>query len=173
MVKSINVYKIGRIGKPHGVKGEMNFMFTDDVFDRTDSDYLIIETEGLLVPFFIEEYRFRSDETALLKLCDIDTQERAQQFTNCDVYFERDKADNADGELTWAQIIGFSLVNDSNGTTVGTIAAVDDSTINTLFEVVTPDGRRILVPAPDDLITEVRADEKIISLQIPDGLLAL
>ena len=87
--------------------------------------------------------------------------------------FERDPADNADGELTWAQIIGFSLVNDSNGTTVGTIAAVDDSTINTLFEVVTPDGRRILVPAPDDLITEVCADEKIISLQIPDGLLAL
>ena len=51
-----DVYRIGRIGKPHGVKGEMNFMFTDDVFDRTDSDYLIIEVEGLLVPFFIEHY---------------------------------------------------------------------------------------------------------------------
>ena len=89
MIKPEEVYQIGRIGKPHGVKGEMNFMFTDDVFDRTDSDYLIIEVDGILVPFFIEEYRFRSEETALLKLCDIDTQEQARQFTNCNVFFER------------------------------------------------------------------------------------
>ena len=172
-MKSIDVYKIGRIGKPHGVKGEMNFMFTDDVFDRTDSDYLIIEVEGLLVPFFIEEYRFRSDETALLKPCDIDSQEQAQQFTNCDVFFERSKADTPDDELSWAQIVGFSIVNAADVQPVGTVAAVDNSTINTLFEIDTPDGRRLLIPAPDDLIEEVDVASKTIKMSIPDGLLEL
>ena len=172
-MKSIDVYKIGRIGKPHGVKGEMNFAFTDDVFDRTDSDYLIIEVEGLLVPFFIEEYRFRSDETALLKLCDIDTQEQAQQFTNCVVFFERSKADNAPEELSWAQIIGFGVIDGHDGQTVGTIAAVDDSTLNTLFEIDTPDGRNLLIPASDDLITNVNPAARTITLDIPDGLLTL
>ena len=167
-----DVYRIGRIGKPHGVKGEMNFMFTDDVFDRTDSDYLIIEVEGLLVPFFIEEYRFRSDETALLKLCDIDTQEQARQFTNCEVFFERSKADTPDDELTWAQIVGFRIVDDSNGTTVGEIVAVDDSTENTLFEVQVSQ-RQVLIPASDSLIRSIAPQSQTITMTIPDGLLAL
>ena len=67
MIKQEEVYKIGRIGKPHGVKGEVNLMFTDDVFDRVDAEYLVLMVDGILVPFFMEEYRFRGDETALVK----------------------------------------------------------------------------------------------------------
>ena len=167
------VYRIGRIGKPHGVKGEMNFMFTDDVFDRTDSDYLIIEVEGLLVPFFIEEYRFRSDETALLKLCDIDTQEQARQFTNCEVFFERSKADTSADELTWAQIVGFQIVDENNGEIVGKIVAVDDSTENILFEIETTKGHQTLIPAHDSLIRNINTPSQTITMTIPDGLLAL
>ena len=73
MIRYEEVYKIGRIGKPHGVKGETTLQFSDDVFDRVDSDYLVVETDGILVPFFFEEYRFRSDSVALVKFCDIDT----------------------------------------------------------------------------------------------------
>ncbi|MFC2264720.1 MAG: 16S rRNA processing protein RimM, partial [Prevotella conceptionensis] len=29
-----NFYKIGKLGKPHGVKGEISFHFDDDIFDR-------------------------------------------------------------------------------------------------------------------------------------------
>ena len=36
MIREDDVYKIGRLGKPHGVKGEITFMFDDDIFDRTD-----------------------------------------------------------------------------------------------------------------------------------------
>ena len=87
MIKKEDVYKIGRIGKAHGVKGEVSFLFDDDVFDRADADYLVLELDGILVPFFMEEYRFRSDSTALVKFEDIDTQDRARELTNCDVYF--------------------------------------------------------------------------------------
>ena len=173
MIKKEEVYRIGRIGKPHGVKGEMNFMFTDDVFDRTDSDYIIIEVEGLLVPFFIEEYRFRSDETALLKLCDIDTQEQARQFTNCEVFFERSKADTPADELTWAQIVGFQIVDENNGKIVGKIVAVDDSTENILFEIETTKGHQTLIPAHDSLIRDIDTSSQTITMTIPDGLLAL
>ena len=48
-------YKIGKIGKPHGVKGEVSFMFDDDVFDRTDAGWLMLSVDGILVPFFLEE----------------------------------------------------------------------------------------------------------------------
>ena len=55
-----DTFPIGRLGKPHGVKGEITFHFTDDIFDRVDADYVFLEIDGLQVPFFFEEYRFRS-----------------------------------------------------------------------------------------------------------------
>ena len=93
MIKREDVYKIGRLGKAHGVKGEVSFQFDDDIFDTTDADYLILEIDGILVPFFMEEYRFRSDALALVKFCDIDTLQRASELTGCDVYFPRSIAD--------------------------------------------------------------------------------
>lgn len=71
MIKEDEVYKIGRIGKPHGISGEVTLRFSDDVFDRVDADYLVLMVDGILVPFFIEEYRFRSDEVALVKFEDM------------------------------------------------------------------------------------------------------
>lgn len=72
------------------MKGEVSFTFTDDVFDRTDEcDYLVLLLDGILVPFFIEEYRFRSDDVALVKFEGIDTAERARMLTNVEVYFPK------------------------------------------------------------------------------------
>ena len=45
-----DLYEIGTLGKPHGVKGEIAFRFSDDVFDRADADYLFVEVDGLPVP---------------------------------------------------------------------------------------------------------------------------
>ena len=64
MIKKDEIFKIGIFNKPHGVKGEVSFTFTDDIFDRVDCEYLVCLLDGIFVPFFIEEYRFRSDTTA-------------------------------------------------------------------------------------------------------------
>ena len=175
MIKKEDVYKIGRLGKPHGVKGEITFQFQDDVFDRVDADYLIIEVDGILVPFFIEEYRFRSDEVALLKLEDIDTQEAARQLTNSDVYFERrlsDEDEDRDSSLFTLHssfLIGYRLVNDADGKEIGTIAAIDDSTANVLFEL--EDGK--LIPVAEEFIKTIDSDKREIRVTLPEGLLEL
>ena len=71
MITREELIRIGRFNKPHGVKGELSFTFTDDVFDRTECSYIVCEIDGIFVPFFIEEYRFKSDTTALIKLEDV------------------------------------------------------------------------------------------------------
>ena len=169
MIRKEEVYKIGRIGKAHGVKGEVSFMFDDDVFDRVDADYLVLELDGILVPFFMEEYRFRSDSTALVKFEDIDTQDRARELTNCDVYFPRQLADNDEESLTWTFLVGFSIIDTETGKTVGTITGIDDSTANILFEL--EDGR--LIPASEELISDLDKDNKTITIALPKGILDL
>ena len=109
MIKKDEVFKIGVFNKPHGVKGELSSTFTDDIFDRVDCDYLICLLDGILVPFFIEEYRFRSDTTALVKLDRIDNAEQARKFTNVEVYFPLKyvEEDDSDDIPTWGYFVGF------------------------------------------------------------------
>ena len=169
MIKKEDVYKIGRIGKAHGVKGEVTINFDDDVFDRVDAEYLILEVDGILVPFFMEEYRFRSDSTALVKFEDIDTQDRARELTNCDVYFPRELSDNDEEEISWSFLVGFSIIDNESGKNVGTIANIDDNTMNILFEL--EDGT--LIPASEELITDIDKDNKTITIALPEGILDL
>ena len=169
MIKQEEVYRIGRLGKAHGIKGEVSFQFDDDVFDRVDAEYLVLEVEGILVPFFMEEYRFRSDTVALVKFCDVDTQQRASELTGCEVYFPRTLADEGEDNVSLAMLVGFDIIDAGTGSKVGTIAAVDDTTVNLLFEL--EDGQ--LIPASDDLISDIDMKQGEIRMNIPEGLLEL
>ena len=169
MIRKEEVYKIGRLGKVHGVKGEISFQLDDDVFDRVDANYLVLDIDGILVPFFIEEYRFKTDSNALMKFEGIDTQERARELTGCDVYFPRKLSEDEESQISWAEIIGYRLIDAQTSHEVGKIASVDDSTINILFEL--EDGK--LIPASEELISTIDTKKHQIEINLPEGILEL
>lgn len=169
MIDEEKVYKIGILGKPHGVKGEVSFRFDDDVFDRVEADYLMLKIDGILVPFFMEEYRFRSDELALIKFEDVDTQERAAELTGTEVFFPREVAEQEDDDMSLAQIVGFEIIDFSTGKPLGKIASVDNSTKNILFEL----ENDMLIPVAEEWIKEIDNNSKKIVMSLPEGLLDL
>ena len=169
MIRREEVYKIGKLGKAHGVKGEISFLFDDDVFDRVDADYLILDIDSILVPFFIEEYRFKTDSNALIKFEGMDTQEQVRELTGCDVYFPRELADEDSDSLSWSALVGYELIEAKTGDIIGKIASIDDATINILFEL--EDGR--LIPASEELITNVDTKKHQIEIELPEGILEL
>lgn len=172
MIRQEEVYKIGKIGKPHGVKGEVSLRFSDDVFDRVDAEYLVLEVDGILVPFFMEEYRFRTDEVALVKFEGIDTVERAAELTGSEVFFPRSLAPTDDDDLTWSQVIGYTIVNigsDGQEYVAGQIVEADETTENVLL---TLDGGQ-LIPAAYDLIEDIDHDTRRLLMRLPEGLLDL
>lgn len=171
MILQEEVFHIGRLGKPHGIKGEITFMFTDDVFDRVDAEYLIIEVDGILVPFFIDEYRFKSNETALIVFDGITTVEQARELTNCEVYFPRSLSDHSEDEMTWEEFVGYQITDLHEGN-IGKIVDVDDATENVLFSV-DYNGNTILLPAAEELIVDIDHKERIITTELPEGLLDL
>lgn len=174
MIKKEEVYKIGLFNKPHGIHGELSFTFTDDIFDRADCDYLVCLLDGIFVPFFIEEYRFRSDSTALVKLEGIYTAERARMFTNIEVYFpvEHVSEEATAAELSWDFFVGFRMEDVRHGS-LGTVIEVDATTVNTLFVVEQSDGEELLVPAQEAFIVGIDQKKKRITVDLPEGLLAL
>ncbi len=172
MIKTEDVYQIGRITKAHALKGEVNFMFTDDIFDRVDADYLICEVDGILVPFFIEEYRFRSDTTALVKFEDLDSADAVQFLVNSDVYFEKKFQEELDDdEVSLNYFIGFKMIDGDNGNEIGIITAIDDNTENWLFIVEDSKGNELMIPAHEEFIAEIKQEEKTMIMDLPLGLL--
>jgi len=167
MIEEQDVYKIGQIGRVHGVKGEVTFNFTDDVWDRTESEYLFLRVDGILVPFFLEEYRLRSDSTALVKFLDYDSANDVQFLVGCEVFFPHSLTPEMgeDEEYTWRYFTGFELYDERAGL-IGTIDRVDDSTQNILFQV----GER-LIPAAEDWIKDINHKERVIHMALPEGLL--
>lgn len=172
MIKRKEVYKIGIFNKPHGIHGELLFTFTDDIFDRVEAEYIVCLLDGIFVPFFIEEYRFRSDSTALMKLEGVDNAERARMFTNVEVWFPVKHADEAEPEeLTWNYFVGFRMEEIHHGY-LGDVTEVDTSTLNTLF-VVDHNGEELLIPAQEEFITDIDQKHKVITVSLPAGLVNL
>lgn len=169
MIKREEVFKIGRMGRAHGVKGEVSFQFDDDIFDRVDAEYLVLDVEGILVPFYMDSYRFRTGYQAFVKFRDVDTQERASELTGCEVFFPRALAEAEDEMPILEMLVGFELVDAATGQTVGTIVAIDDQTANVLFELNT--GH--LIPASDELIMNIDTENEQIIMNIPEGLLEI
>lgn len=174
MIRQEEVYKIGKIGKPHGVKGELTLFFDDDVFDRVEAEYLVLNIDGILVPFYMDEWRFKTGETALIKFCDINTKEEASELTGCEVFFPKHLSDRGEDELTWDEIKGFSIIDENNGDSyIGRVTDIDTATVNTLLEVETKAGNTVLIPANENIIVEVDSKEKLIKVNLPEGLIDL
>lgn len=170
MIRKEDVYKIGLFNKPHGVRGELSFTFTDDIFDRVECEYLICRLDGIFVPFFIEEYRFRSDSTALIKLEGVDSAERARAFTNAEVYFPvKYREELGEEQSSWDFFIGFRVKDILHGE-LGEIVDVDNSTINTLF-IIDRDGEELLMPAREEFIVGMDGNTKLMTVELPEGLL--
>lgn len=165
------LYKIGFISKTHGISGEVNFSFTDDSWDDVETDHIFLRIDGLAVPFFFEEYRFRNDTTAIVKFEDVNDEPAARTLVGCDVLLERSLQQHDEDEYTWSQFIDLNVIN--NGTHLGVITGVDDSTENVLFNLLLENGTDVLVPAVEEWIDNIDWENNIIKMHIPDEIITL
>lgn len=174
MIKKEDVYQIGKLTKAHGLNGEMNFQFTDDVWDRVESEYLICEVDGILVPFFLEEYRFRSESTALVKFEDLESADAVRFLVNSEVFLEKKYQEElGEDEVSLNYFIGFKMIDGDGNKEIGEIIDIDDNTENWLFIVERPDGDEVMIPAHEEFIAEIKQEEKVMVMDLPIGLLEL
>lgn len=172
MIKSSEVFSIGRFIKPHGLGGELVFLFTDEVFERTEAPYWLLEMDGILVPFFVESYRFRSDNSALVKLDGIDNESQARFLADKTVFYPKTYADGLVSGLTedsWDFYLGFEVRDVRSGQSLGLIKAVDSSTINVLF-LVGNENSGLMIPATEDFIHDRDIKRRILFMNLPEGL---
>lgn len=172
MIRPEEVVRIGKILKPHGVKGEMAMLCENDCFDRSDCDYLICDMDGILVPFFIDSYRFKSNSSVLITFDDIDTVEQAERMTGVNIYFPKSQMDEEDAGCPPEEFLtGYTLI-DSHLGIIGTVERIESSTMNILL-IVKNEDQEILIPFHEEFIRDVDEDKKTITMELPEGLVLL
>ena len=150
----------------------MSFSFTSDIFDREDVPYFVFEIQGILVPFFLVEYRFKGSTTGLLTLDGITTDEQARDFAGLTVYLPKSFLEKVeDDEIELDYFAGFTLIDAEKGQ-LGVISEVDQTTDNVLFVIPTKNDE-LLIPAGEEYIEKIDHDKKIIYVRLPEGLLDL
>ena len=176
MITREELLAIGHYNKPHGVAGEISATVDVDVDVLRDLSCLVSEMDGIFVPFFVNSLRPKTSETVLLTIDGIETEQQATRLVNHEIYalkrdYRQESIDaDADG-YPLDYFIGFEL-QDSDGTTVGTIVQVDEQTENAIF-IVEDGDRELLLPASDDLIVEFDLDKKVMVMELPQGILDL
>ena len=163
---------VGNITKTHGINGALTAVVREDV-DPDEIKCFWMDMDGIMVPFFIENWRERGSEAILVTFEGFDTQESAKILVGKELFVSRDELPETedDGGFYLSDLKEWNVIAD--GKQLGTITGYDDSTINVLIHVDTHDGKRILIPAADEFITDIDRDSKTISFELPAGLLDL
>lgn len=175
MITRDELIAIGHYNKPHGTHGEISATVDVDVDVLRELSCLVSDVDGIFVPFFVNACRTKGSETVLLTIDGINGEQDAASLVNRDIFaLKRDltlAADEEPDEYPLDYFIGFEL-RDSDGTCVGEITEVHEQTENAIF-IVDRDGEEVMVPASDELVVEFDIDDKVIVMDLPQGLLQL
>lgn len=176
MISRDELIAIGHYNKAHGIAGEISATIDVDIDVLTGLSCLVSDMDGINVPFFVNACRPKGAETVLLTIDGIDSEQEASRLVNHDIYALkrefRHQSEEADADgYPLDYFIGYEL-RDSDGSRVGEITGVDESTDNALF-IVERDGEEVMVPASDELIVEFDPDDNVMVMDLPAGLLDL
>lgn len=177
MIQRSEISEIGQFNKAHGVKGELNATINIDQEFFEIYNCIIVDINGIFVPFFTESVRRKGVSTILLKLEDIENDNETKPFVNKTIYCKKVdlKSFEEDCDYEYGEFadfyIGYSIFDTSLGN-IGEISDIDDSTDNALFLVSCENGT-FFVPITQDFIENIDDDNKVIYMNLPEGLITL
>lgn len=175
MIREEEIIIIGKFQKTHALKGELNMISDIDPEYFTEGHPLILNYDGILVPYYIETIRPKGSTSFLVKLKGVNNEEEASFFVNKEIgILKKDAESWLDTDLLDSnQLQGFKIINEDKKEEIGIIDSVDSSTANLLFIVKQKNGEEILLPANEDLITEIDLENKLITMILPEGIIGL
>lgn len=163
-MKSATKITIGKIGAPHGVRGDLKLYPLTDFPDRFDD---LVHAFINDAPVEITFKRWQKD-FLVMHFKGVDSREAAMRLTNSFLKVDRkDAAPLDEGEYYAFDIIGLE-VRDQNDAVLGKITNILKTGSNDVYVTKAPDGRELMVPALKKVVTEINVGGGYIKV-IRDG----
>ena len=168
----MHTIEIGRISKPHGVRGELKVVsYWDESDALLEARELIVTLPELGARVFEVEGARRAHRSVLLKLAGIDDRDRAAALRGARISIPREELPKpAPGEIYLCDLVGLTLVAPSG--VIGQIVQVRaHPSVDTLV-IRSPDGTLLEQPFAPPWIEAVDLERGLVSISSTDGLIA-
>lgn len=169
-----SLIEVGYTRKFHGLKGELKIAIQDEFLEDTAiAKVLFIGTEGNALPHFVQKIRMGSD--VIVQLEEVDSREMAMLLVGktiflraADIIPDEERTFELE-ELEYAFVRGYTMEDASLGV-LGEILRVEEYPQQEMA-IVAYQKREVLIPLNEALITEVLEKERILKVDLPEGLL--
>jgi len=163
---------LGKILKSHGFEGVLS-VGLEKAFEGNvpDMKSVFLEIEGKAVPFIISSFEIIDNTLIRIIFDGYDSYEKIREFTGCRVFLTSSR-DIISPDKDLHVLKGFTI-NTSGNLPVGTVVEIIENPGQILLKIQDKEGREILVPFHEDLITGINNKKKIITMDLPEGLLEI
>ncbi|TDW14437.1 16S rRNA processing protein RimM [Kribbella kalugense] len=163
---------VGRIGRAHGIKGEVGIDVRTDEPDRRFVDGATLVTEAKVSrTLTVESSRWHSGKL-LVKFAGVPDRTAAEQLRNLFVQCEIDEDERPEDpdEYYDRDLIGLT-VRTADGEEAGEVRDVVHLPSQDLLEIRRPAGNVVLVPLVEELVPELNLDKRYVVVADRPGLL--
>ena len=165
--------RIARVLKSYGTEGEILVGFRETgPEDLNLKEPVFIIFDGLPVPFFIDSLKEKGSSKALLRITGVENLKDAEELAGKDIFAKKSSLITEDGDedtLDIEDLIGWTLFGKDGGK-IGEIIDFEPIPGNPCL-YVEKDGTTVMVPIHDDLIVDIDEEERILTLDLPEGLI--
>jgi len=168
---------LGQIAAFKGTKGDVVLHTESPAYEINETEPVLVETDGYLVPFFIEadSVFYSKNGDVSLKFDTVNSAAEAGRLAGKKVFVLKDdliETDEEDGFDNDFKYLNYSCY-DQNGRLLGKIVEVDDIPGNPLLIIHDSFDKEVLVPVNAAEILEENDIIQTVKITVPDGLLEL
>jgi 16S rRNA processing protein RimM len=167
-------FLIGKIGKPKSFKGEVFFIVDDDevFFALGEITTMQLLIRDKLITYPIEMMSVKSNNKVTLKFKGFDSIDMANMIKNCEVYIDKEDLPVSDDDNVFThELIGCMVIDEKIGE-VGLIDYIDKSSAQELV-YINKDNEELIFPLIDEFIVSIDLENKMLTVNLPEGLLEI
>lgn len=164
-------FQLGYVSKVHGLRGEVNVVMDVDIPEEyEDLQHVFLAKNSRLVPYFLEHFVLQPGSKALAKFEELDRIEQVEDLVGSEVYLPLTALPKLGDEAYYFhELIGFEVSDETLGL-IGNVDTVYDLQTQNLLGVI-HQGKEVLIPIQDGVISKVDKAAKKVYCQLPEGLL--
>ena len=163
---------LGTLTKTHGISGGLVLITRIKGYSLKDKwESVFLEIDGILVPFFVASFEEGARDEMILYLDDITSRDLAGKLTGLKVYIQKKDIKLDKEGFDPMALTGYTLYDRQIGE-IGVIKEIVRIPQNDLA-LVDYRGAEIQFPIQQELIEKIDHKSKIISINLPEGLLDL
>jgi 16S rRNA processing protein RimM len=161
---------VGKIVGAHGVGGSVKIQLYAESLEilKPGTVWLAIGPEDRKISCKISAIKPHS-RGALLTFGEIADRKQAKALTGFELYIERSRFPKLeDGAYYWFELIGLSVYT-SDERYIGRLESIIETGANDVY-VVEKNNKEILIPALKSVVRSIDIGQKIMRVELPDGL---